>query len=37
MGELDFHERLSVVESNPVRFNSALYRKSLEGVECEWP
>jgi predicted amidohydrolase len=37
MAELDFHERLSVVESNPMRFNSALYRKMLEGMECDWP
>jgi predicted amidohydrolase len=36
MAELDFHERLTVVDANPMRFNSALYRKSLEGVECEW-
>lgn len=37
MAELDFHERLTVIESNPVRFNSALYRKSLEGMTCGWP
>ena len=37
LAELDFHERLTVIESNPVRFNSALYGKELEGVECDWP
>ncbi len=37
LAELDFHERLIVVESNPVHFNSALYRKGLEDMACGWP
>ncbi len=39
VAELDFHERLAVIDDYPIFnfFNVPLYRKELIGVECEWP
>jgi predicted amidohydrolase len=38
VAELDFHERLAVIDDYPIfkYFNAPLYRRELIGVECAW-